>query len=200
MKHRVVNVNRTDLGRGVYEGWLMKWNGRPTSTLSGFSSRRMAKGARTCPVLPAPFGMSQSCLYWVYIPLRAWVSFTHFIQRLTSGQPRLHHAWISRLRTCVSLRMQTTRMVTSHEANNAAQWSLSEVKPVKCRHSCTGIMFSPPTLKDFASQEADTCSPGPEIPHLLRHPKVHYHVHKIRSADPILSHMNLVHTRLVHFF
>jgi hypothetical protein len=42
--------------------------------------------------------------------------------------------------------------------------------------------------------DADSRTPSEEIPCLSLNPKVHYYVHKRPPMDPILSHMNSVHS------
>jgi hypothetical protein len=48
-------------------------------------------------------------------------------------------------------------------------------------------------MEQSSSGEADSCSAGQEILHLLWYPKIHYHVHKSLPLDPILSKIKPVH-------
>jgi len=47
--------------------------------------------------------------------------------------------------------------------------------------------------------KADSYSAGKEILCLLWNLKIHYHIHKSQSLDPILNQLNLVHTLTPYF-
>jgi hypothetical protein len=49
------------------------------------------------------------------------------------------------------------------------------------------------------SWKNDSTSAGQEILRLLCNPIVHYRVHKISHLDPVLSHMNPVHSFTYYF-
>jgi hypothetical protein len=49
-------------------------------------------------------------------------------------------------------------------------------------------------MEQTSSLEANSHSASQEIPRLLWHPKVHYHVHKSLPLVPVLNHMLPVHT------
>jgi hypothetical protein len=54
-------------------------------------------------------------------------------------------------------------------------------------------------MKHIPSWEAATRSPGQNIPHLLRNPKVHYRVHHSLTLGPALGQMNPIHSFASYF-
>jgi len=55
-------------------------------------------------------------------------------------------------------------------------------------------------IKQHITLEVNSCLVSQEIPRLSWNPKVHYHVHNNPPLDPILSHMDPIHTLTFTFF
>jgi hypothetical protein len=62
------------------------------------------------------------------------------------------------------------------------------------------LPFTPNSVEQISSREADSLSASQEIPCLLLNPKVHYCAHKSLPLALILSQMNVVHILTPYFF
>jgi hypothetical protein len=71
---------------------------------------------------------------------------------------------------------------------------LMHFRPIVMKLSIAETCSQINSMEKRLTWEAHDHSAGQNIPYLLQNPKVHYHIYKSSSLDPILSQLDPVHT------